>query len=76
MVLAVEWGAGLLEFWVDLGEEMGEVCWVLDAGFRWKGRRRKVAIFLQGRGGELGGSRGALMLSLSGRQKAVKEEWR
>ena len=44
MVLAVEWGAGLLEFWVDLGDDMGEVCWVLEATGLVEWERRKMLI--------------------------------
>ena len=45
VVLVVEWVAEMLEFWVRLGEEMEVICRVLDAGFRWKGRRKKMAEF-------------------------------
>ena len=70
VALVVEWGVVMLEFWVDLGDEMGEVCWVLEALDQMERKRRKRPGFYKGRGGEVGGSRGALMLSLSGRQKA------
>ena len=69
-------GAVMLGFWVRLGKELGVICWELEAGFRWRGRRRKVADFLQGRGGELG-SLGALDCSLSQNDKRLEEggEW-
>ena len=44
----------MVEFWVDLGEEMEVICWVLEADFRWKGRRRKVAEFQWGRRRRMG----------------------
>ena len=70
VVMVMEWGAGLLELWVDLRVELGVVCRVLEALDQMERKRRKRPRFCRGRGGELGGSRGALMLSLSGRQKA------
>ena len=44
----------MVEFWVDLGEEKEVICWVLEADFRWKGRRRKVAEFQWGRRRRMG----------------------
>ena len=41
MVSGVEGRTVLLEGRVRLGGELGVICWVVKAGFRWKGRRRK-----------------------------------
>ena len=68
MISVVEWGAVMAGSWVRLGGEMGVIYWELEAGLRWKGRRRKVVDFLQGKGGELG-ALGALDCSLSRRRK-------
>ena len=44
MILGVGMRTVMLEFWVDLGEELGEVCWVLEAldQVEWKRRKRSV----------------------------------
>ena len=62
-------------FWVDLGDEMGEVCWVLEALFGWNQRGGRGLDFAE-EGRENWVLSGALdVLSLSRRQKAAKEEW-
>ena len=74
MVLGVGMRAVMLEFWVDLGEEMEVICWVLDALVLVEWKRRKRAVFAEEEGGELVASATLKALSLGRRKKAVKEE--
>ena len=64
MVLAVEWGAGLLEVWSRLGGEMEWFYWVLEASRLVEWERKKMLILLW-KEERIGCSQVLWMLSLS-----------
>ena len=75
MISGVRWrgcDAGVLG---KIGGELEVVYWELEAGFRWNGRGRRVADFAEEERENWVLSDALDALSLSGRQKAVKEEW-